>query len=165
MARKYSEETRRLNRERYYWLKEHHICVDCAQNEAFHKFVRCPECLDKKKEIYYKNQKQGYATARLRIAKLKAEGKCISCTKPRSEKSVNFCDKCLEQRRRYKRLWEREKRAGTQLSEEERHRRFVENGKRNHHFAVESENFKKAHERTKHIINGEIKIHLGKKIV
>lgn len=35
---------------RYQWLKEHGICVQCGQRDAFQGYVRCPECIEKVNE-------------------------------------------------------------------------------------------------------------------
>lgn len=37
----------RMNKSRYQWLKEHGICVQCGQRDAFSGYVRCPECIEK----------------------------------------------------------------------------------------------------------------------
>lgn len=35
------------SKSRYQWLKEHGICVQCGQGDAFPGYVRCPECIEK----------------------------------------------------------------------------------------------------------------------
>lgn len=35
------------NKLRYQWLKEHGICIQCGQRDAFPGYVRCPECIEK----------------------------------------------------------------------------------------------------------------------
>lgn len=100
------------NKSRYQWLKEHGICVQCGQRDAFHGYVRCPECIeksniasakcwnDKEKRIKYieHNRKRGKQLREERknehlcmiCGKALPEGyeysTCIWCRRKRSEK-------------------------------------------------------------------------------
>ncbi len=100
------------NKSRYKWLKEHGICVQCGQRDAFHGYVRCPECIekaniasakcrdDKEKRIrYYKHgaerRKQLYeerkskhvcTICRRTLQEDYEYATCVACRKKRSEK-------------------------------------------------------------------------------
>ncbi|MBS7209337.1 MAG: hypothetical protein KH034_02795 [Lachnospiraceae bacterium] len=100
------------DKSRYQWLKEHGICVQCGQRDAFPGYVRCPECIekvgiasakcrcDKEKRIKYnkhenERRKQRYKERKIkhlctRCGKQLTEdykySTCVSCRKRRSEK-------------------------------------------------------------------------------
>ena len=41
------EEKNEQLRQRYYWLKEHHICVSCGQENAIKNHIYCVNCMGK----------------------------------------------------------------------------------------------------------------------
>lgn len=87
------EKARQYNRMRRNWLKEHGICVDCAQRDAFAKHIRCEFCLEK--AVKYREPtdlKRAYKRewVRQRIAK----GLCINCAKPVYSGSDRYCEIC-----------------------------------------------------------------------
>lgn len=100
------------NKSRYQWLREHKICVQCGQRDAFHGYVRCPECIektnvasakcrdDKEKRIKYnkhsrERSKQLYeerknnrvcTTCGRKLSEDYEYSTCILCRRKRSEK-------------------------------------------------------------------------------
>ena len=52
------EKKNRLNRERYAWLKEHGICVDCGHENAAKGKSRCLVCLSVKNELSIKSHRK-----------------------------------------------------------------------------------------------------------
>lgn len=163
-----SEEERKLkhniaNKERYYWLKEHHICTKCGNKEAFHNYTLCEDCLYKRNEQAHATQAQRTIYQRDRKNRLKAEGKCVACGKKRDGKSIVFCNRCLEVSRRNKRLAKQRKLAETRLSPEELHKLQSENGKRNIIKVRQTEGFRLMMERKKKKIANAIMCHILKK--
>ena len=55
------------NREWYYFLKEHHICVRCGKRDAFYNKTKCPECIEKAQ----KRDREHYAENREKILQRK----------------------------------------------------------------------------------------------
>ena len=118
------EQRRKYNKERYNWLKEHKICVNCGQQEAFGRYVRCPDCLEKQRLSHekYNHSEKGIAKnkehnekdkviRRTRYHERKENGLCISCGKPICQESKRFCLEHLLQNRRYWREINRKRRA------------------------------------------------------
>lgn len=106
---------KRTSKERYYWLKEHHICVYCGQRDAERNSTLCYICREKARTSHrqsYKRMKKkdNQFTKRLaemhRIAyaKAKAEGKCPRCGRILSNNTHTvYCTRCLKkQTNRYK---------------------------------------------------------------
>lgn len=97
------------NKSRYQWLKEHGICVQCGQRDAFPGYVRCPECIEKATITYArcrddKDKKAKYnAHERERGKQLYEERKikhlCTRCGKQLAEDYKYFtCDSCRKRR-------------------------------------------------------------------
>lgn len=91
--------------ERYYWLKEHHICVSCGCEEAEKNSIYCLICKEDKKvnqlNKYHEKARNGQyrkkEAERKRKAyyKAKAEHKCTKCGKelPKNKTTV-LCTEC-----------------------------------------------------------------------
>lgn len=96
-----------MSADRYYFLKEHHICVRCGQRDAFHNKTMCPECLEKEqkrgRKRYAENREQILQRKRKRdktlYAKRKAEGLCVRCDHKKATKGV-FCSECYVKERK-----------------------------------------------------------------
>lgn len=85
------EKQKNYRKERYNWLKEHHICVVCGKKDALGKYVRCAECLQRcsindYKRYHKKRQEQG------------KEKKCYFCSDP-AVKGRTQCARHLEYHR------------------------------------------------------------------
>ena len=124
-----SEERRAKNcaqrRERYYWYKEHGICVSCGQEEAAPGKVRCEECAAKEATrrlaAYYQQGKAQQAADlqrhKVRYARHKALGRCTDCGKTVST-GKRLCLDCSLRRRRYdKRFFDAHRRVKTDFSD------------------------------------------------
>ena len=48
------DEKKEQGKQRYHWLKEHHICVSCGCENAVKNHIYCIECLGKDREKSYK---------------------------------------------------------------------------------------------------------------
>ena len=94
--------------DRYYWLKEHGICVMCGNNDAFPGYVKCPECIEKvglasrrcwaNKEKRIRYNKHGNERKKKLILERKEKGMCPKCGKPvRNEKYI-YCARCREKK-------------------------------------------------------------------
>lgn len=85
------------DKERYYWLKAHNICVDCGEAEASKGHTRCPYCRDKGVEAtqnWQKANKEYYAEYQKNYQKQlrqyrRENGLCQQCGKPSDGKA--FC--------------------------------------------------------------------------
>ena len=95
--------------DRYQWLKEHGICVQCGSKDAFGKYVRCAECLEKaenkSRELWNDDAKRirYNASGNRRKRELRAERKekhlCMTCGKklPQKQKETT-CERCRNKR-------------------------------------------------------------------
>ncbi len=102
------------DRERYYWYKEHGICVQCRQNNVYSPRSKtlCLQCLEDQKERL-KNRKisteeQYRKNIHLRRYRelLKAFGVCPECAKRDVPEGHIYCDICLAKKRaKNKRKW------------------------------------------------------------
>ena len=97
------EKIKTLEMQRYYNLKENHICVVCGKREAIEDHVLCPICRAKKQEnnIGQSERLKG------RYDALKAKGICVSCGKEKVIEGRVRCYRCIEkskQRRKKKYL-------------------------------------------------------------
>ena len=124
-----SEERRAKNcaqrRERYYWYKEHGICVSCGQEDAAPKKVKCEECAAKEaarnQTAYYRKREERREAMRRRkrelYAKRRAKGLCANCGKKTSA-GKRLCLDCFLRRRRYdKRYFDAYRRVKTDFSD------------------------------------------------
>ena len=98
---------------RYEWLKEHGICVQCGQNDAFNNRVRCADCLYKNNERQIqadaKRMKSKAEYNKIRYHKMKEEGRCPRCTK-KAYKDYVYCYEHLIKFRKIEReRWQRNK--------------------------------------------------------
>lgn len=101
------------SRERYVWLKEHHVCVGCGHEDAEPNRVYCFECAEKRnakyRKIYQESREEEKEKARKRCKKLyyerKEKGICTKCGKRKVYvKSTIYCMECyLKENRRLKR--------------------------------------------------------------
>lgn len=107
-----SEYGKQYLKERYYWLKEHHICVACGSEDAEKNSIYCLICKEdnkaRQKERYHKKAKskeyKKTEAERKRIAyyKAKEEKKCTKCGKQLTGDSVKtLCVKCSRKRGNY----------------------------------------------------------------
>lgn len=113
------------HRERYYWYKEHGICVSCGQEEAAPGKVRCEECAAKvttrRLAAYYRQGKAQQAADlqrhKVRYARRKALGRCTDCGKTVST-GKRLCLDCSLRRHRYdKRFFDAYRRVKTDFSD------------------------------------------------
>lgn len=94
---------------RYQWLKEHGICAQCGQRNAFPGYVRCPECIekvsaasakcwsDKEKRMQY--NRQGNKRKKQLREERKNKHLCVRCGKPLPEKYEYLtCVSCRKKR-------------------------------------------------------------------
>lgn len=96
------------HRERYYWYKEHGICVSCGQEDAAPGKVKCEECAakvaDRSMAAYYRQREERREAMRRRqrerYAKRRAKGLCADCGKKTSA-GKRLCLDCFLRRRRY----------------------------------------------------------------
>lgn len=107
-------ETNNARMERYYWYKDHGICVNCGKQPAFYNHTLCPKCMEKATiERAERRAKDGdkirayYAEyARQWRKKRKDAGLCQMCGKP--VVSGIMCEACKardrEKKARYQRL-------------------------------------------------------------
>ncbi len=115
-----------MSADRYYFLKEHHICVCCGQRDAFHNKTMCPECLEKcnkrASKRYAKDKEQILQRKRKRdkalYARRKAEGLCVKCGHKKATKGV-FCLECYvkERKREIERTEKRKRENGGSIRE------------------------------------------------
>jgi predicted amidophosphoribosyltransferase len=110
------EEKRQANKERYYWLKEHHICACCGQQNARPGRVLCWDCADKQAEYFakrysYLKEDENYKRKRAerfkaRYEKLKAARICTRCGKRPARTGRNLCDRCAaKEKSKYQCCW------------------------------------------------------------
>ena len=113
------------HRERYYWYKEHGICVRCGQEDAAPGKVKCEECAAKEATrrlaAYYRQGKAQQAADlqrhKVRYARRKALGLCTDCGKTVST-GKRLCLDCSLRRRRYdKRYFDAHRRVKTDFSD------------------------------------------------
>lgn len=86
-----SEYRKSASRDRYYWLKEHGICVSCGQADAAPNHVRCLDCTQKHALSSYKRFKEKFKDpayrSMLRETQLKRyhdhkeKGICVICSR------------------------------------------------------------------------------------
>lgn len=96
-----------MSADRYYFLKEHHICVKCGQRDAFRNKTMCPECLEKEqkkgRKRYAENREQILQRKKKRnkalYARKKAEGLCVKCGQKKATKGV-YCLECYVKERK-----------------------------------------------------------------
>lgn len=148
--------------ERYHWLKEHNICVDCGRNEAFYKRVYCVDCLEKRAERYRKHYAKNPQIKKDYIKRLKEAGLCPDCAKPIDVEGGKYCSKCRDSRKAYSRMY-RKLHPRPKLTDEERKKIQSENGKRNIIKCRQHINYKLAMARRKKFINDETQLHIAKK--
>lgn len=112
-------------RERYYWYKEHGICVSCGQEDAAPGKVKCEECAakvaDRSMAAYYRKREERKEAMRRRqrerYVKRRAEGLCADCGKKASA-GKRLCLDCFLRRRRYdKRYFDAHRRVKTDFSD------------------------------------------------
>ena len=107
------EQLRAYNKERYNWLKEHHICVNCGHEKAELGTIYCLVCredLKIRQRGYYhkkaKNKEYLEKEAKRRKAlyyKAKAEHKCVKCgRKLRENNTTTMCSICKNKSRNLK---------------------------------------------------------------
>lgn len=101
------------NKIRYEWLKEHGICVQCGQNDAFNGRVRCADCLHKNNEsqlaIDRQRRQQKVEYKKAHYHRLKEEGRCPRCGK-KAYKNYLYCYEHYIQGRRYdSEKWQRKR--------------------------------------------------------
>lgn len=157
------DKKRQENLDRYYWLKEHHICVRCGKKEAFRNRVCCEDCIYHNNEYYHSNRARLDKTKKERQARYRAEGRCVVCGKPRDGKSIILCNKCLEVSNKARRKYARRKRDENRLPYEEWKRIKVETIAKNRLNTKQSEKYKAFHEQQKRIINSYITLHKNEK--
>lgn len=98
-------------RERYKWLKEHHICVECGKADAYKNHVYCLECLARKQERRAHTKEKQPITTEERylknIHKMRrydlcvAFGVCPQCNKHNAMPGHVLCLECnLKKRKR-----------------------------------------------------------------
>lgn len=117
------------HRERYYWYKEHGICVRCGQEDAAPGKVKCEECAakeaDRSMAAYYRQREEQREEQREamrrrqrdRYAKRRTEGLCTDCGKTVST-GKRLCLDCSLRRRRYgKRFFDAHRRVKTDFSD------------------------------------------------
>lgn len=99
------EKKNRLNRERYAWLKEHGICVDCGHENAAKGKTRCLVCASVKNELSIKSQRKDIEKtrelhkqyAREFRQRRKESGLCQWCGRPTVNGKV-YCTEHLAKR-------------------------------------------------------------------
>lgn len=103
------------DKERYIWLKEHHICVNCGNEDADYKSTLCFKCKEKiykrNNDYYLKNKqkiddrKREYRRKQYHIRK--ENGICTKCGKRKvCRKSTTLCIDCyIRQKRRKDKRW------------------------------------------------------------
>lgn len=82
---KSSDNKRKQNSDRYYWLKEHGICTSCGSEDAVKGNVLCQACKDRKNGVSREKYKTKYVL-------LKEQGICIQCKK---EKAIQGKARCI----------------------------------------------------------------------
>ena len=96
MSYKDIKKQKEKDRERYYWRKEHNICVSCGKNQAMENHTQCSECAEKGK----KRSKENYNW-------FKQHGLYAACGKNPAERNRVYCYECnmklSETKRKY---WE-----------------------------------------------------------
>lgn len=97
---------KRYDKEKYIWLKEHHICVWCKKEKAEDGKLYCLVCkMDRreqsKKQKLNKEQKEKKRVYAInRYNKLKNEGICVACGKRKNKENSIFCSICALKRNR-----------------------------------------------------------------
>lgn len=120
---KTSEEERKRESDRYYWLKEHGICVKCGHEDARPGRTRCEACAEKAWSAlsYYRSKRaydsklakdrQYYETHRKEITEKRrrqreeraTQGLCPRCGKKLTDSRYKYCLECRLYGRRIKR--------------------------------------------------------------
>lgn len=100
------EHHRKLSRDRYYWLKEHHVCVNCGQQTALPGRTLCWDCTDKvAKRGYKKRQRQKSDKVHQEKVKeyrkkiyheRKNAGVCTACGKRPPRPGRTRCSRCAD---------------------------------------------------------------------
>ena len=98
--RERTEYDKEYDKERYEWLKEHHICVRCRKEKAESGRVYCLLCKMDKREIERKRTLTEHQKERNRVHKkqrydiLVAFGICPRCGKREHKENSIFCGRC-----------------------------------------------------------------------
>lgn len=98
--RKRTEYDKRYDKERYRWLKEHHICIRCKKEKAEKGKLYCLVCKMDKREMARKRRLNTEQRERNRIHKkrrynlLIAFGICPQCGKREHKSNSIFCGRC-----------------------------------------------------------------------
>ena len=129
------EKKKRDSQQRYYWLKEHKICVSCAQADAMPGRVRCPDCLYKSNEASIKRNRQTYSIQKEKIKTKKKEkyrkrkeaGLCVRCGKLVYKKYA-MCYECLIKDRRKVERYRKKKREESGIFYDDYRQYRLENG-------------------------------------
>lgn len=99
---------------RYYWYKEHGVCVKCGQTDARHGKTLCVECAEKQKERCNKpmseeqKQRAKAKKAQRRDSRIE-QGLCPNCGKRPSVSDGLYCEFCRAYHRRKKEIENRKK--------------------------------------------------------
>lgn len=105
---KAEEKAREYNRMRRAWLKEHGICIECAQRDAFNNRVRCEYCLEKAYK-YREPTDARRAYMREYRKKRKEQGICQNCGKRVYAGSKTYCEICHSRYKAHQREAKRKK--------------------------------------------------------
>lgn len=101
------EHKKQYSKERYDWLKEHHICTKCGSDDAIERSNFCPECsykhwlynIEYRKNTPAETKKIQNEESRLRHKKLREErraaGLCWQCGNKIEQSNKTRCNKCL----------------------------------------------------------------------
>lgn len=90
-----AEKNKQYCKERYYWLREHNICVRCGKRDAAINMVCCPECLEKQ-QLRKRDRAHENAVIKARREKKKANGICQRCSRPVCATSKIWCERCRQ---------------------------------------------------------------------
>lgn len=89
------------DKEKYEWLKEHHLCVSCKKQDAYTLggHIYCYECNSKRlvrsEEYRQSHREQRRAMDKERYEYFKQKGICAGCRKRVAKEGHVYCDVCL----------------------------------------------------------------------
>lgn len=88
--------------------KEHHICRQCGQQDAYTLGGRtyCAECCavnnERKRKWRAEHPGANAETVRKNRGKRKADGVCVKCGRPKSDSNHVLCSECMAKQHRYR---------------------------------------------------------------
>ena len=104
--RKVRKSSAKKAKERYQWIKENHLCVQCHKQDAYTLSgrVHCFECTQKDKEYrqksYWKDPEKDKIRKQKKHDESEQQGICVRCHKRKPIDGLKMCPTCLAKNRK-----------------------------------------------------------------